>query len=399
MPSNSKNSPKIPIVKASTSKKTVFTKIKTSVRNTTMDSNKPPRFNSKVKEAILSIKPVKEWKLYESANTYSIDNHRAIGKVFSYYYNNPESEFNVTYLGGHTEIIKGKHISAEALESERFAFSTNYYVNARIYYDTISTTYENGSAYIYARVSVKNDTSYSIAAQLQRTTAYVRDNMMVTSKIFVDDGVSARDMKNLNNELGFWINDVYFPHIEYFKEKDQNLILIVDKVDRLSRNVAKGIEFIRKIISTGGEVHFVSDNIVCTKDNWLSNTKFKVIEYLNKAEQESDTISERVRKSYEYRRNHKDDDITTSSTSTTTDEDEDECEYEDEDEDEDIEMSESDKSYESSTNDNVSTTDEDETSSQSTDSSSRSDPFASLVSALNDAVRNLGHIRKYYKKK
>lgn len=397
MPSNSTANKlqKIPTVKASTYKKTAPTKVKTSSSKTYNAMKKHPRFNTDVMDAIMDIRPLNATKLYEEANEYSIDNHRAIGKVFNRYFSNPESKYNVTYLGNHTEIIKGKYISSEALEAERFKFSTNYYVDSYLQNDMNATPYENGrNVFIYARVSVKNDTSYSIAAQIQRTTEYVRDNLMNVTKIFVDDGKSARDMKNLNNELGFWVNDVYLPYISYFRECGDNLILVVDKVDRLSRNVAKGIEFIQSIISTGGEVHFVYENIVCKKSNWLSNTKYKVIEYLNKAEQESDAISERSRRSHEYRRNHKNDD-----DETTTDGD--------------TEMTDSDQSYEcSSTSDehsyqsDTTTTDEcdnsscdDETSSRSTDSSSSSDPFASLVSALTNAVNDIAQIRKYYKKK
>ena len=395
--------------------------IKTSTTKT--KTSRISRFNANVANSIISIAPKNSQTLYNAADRYLVnDNHRAIGRLFGRYYNDPTSKFTVTFLDGRKEVKTGKDLSQEALQAGRYEEETNYYVSTRIQNDTSTSPYTHGNAFIYARVSVKNDASQSIEAQLHRTTAYVRDNLMATTKIFVDDGKSARDMKNLKNELGYWINDVYFPNIAYFKARGANLILIVDKVDRLSRNVAKGIDFIRRIVTSGGEVHFVSDGIVCTKDNWLPLTKFKVVEYLNRAEQESDTISERVRRSYEYRRaktangGYTDDDDETDNTNNTDSTD---ADTENTDDDDDTNMTsqsddsssaavESDFSYEqpTTTDEEMTTTDEDTQSeasssadSTSSSASSKTDAFESLITSLTDAINGLNRIQKYYKKK
>ena len=137
---------------------TPITKIKTASKrtNSSSDSNsnsskkvktlndKLPRFNSNVRNAIISIRPTTT-KLYDLADEYSYDNHREIGKLFSRYYNDPKSSFTVKYLNGFNDNYTGKELSMEARESARFVDETNYYVNARL----------------------QNDTSYSIAAQIQ----------------------------------------------------------------------------------------------------------------------------------------------------------------------------------------------------------------------------------------
>ncbi len=132
--------------------------------------------------------------------------------------------------------------------------------------------------------------SPSIEHQKQRIFEYCIKNYILLEYIGDDFRVSGRNMKNLNNELGF-----FSKHLQ----NDKNCI-IVYRVDRLSRNTSKGLRFLEEMSDKNIDVHFVFENKVFNKQI-LSQDKTFIITTLAKAEEESDRISERVRASFKSR--------------------------------------------------------------------------------------------------
>ena len=139
----------------------------------------------------------------------------------------------------------------------------------------------NGKGFIYARTSNNND--ISIDTQRETCFKYAHDNNIKLADFgFQYDQVSARNMNNLNHELGFWIDYV-----------EDNADIIIYSIDRLSRNLEKGVKFLKSIVLRGIKVHFILENIVYSKDINAAHLDM-IYNGLRNAEHVSNTTSEKV---------------------------------------------------------------------------------------------------------
>jgi DNA invertase Pin-like site-specific DNA recombinase len=90
-------------------------------------------------------------------------------------------------------------------------------------------------------------------------------------------------MGNLKHELGFW-----FEHIP----NDSHIFIY--SVDRLSRHMLKGLDFLEKAVLRNISVHFVTNGIVYNKDISAGN-KAMVQSELQSAEKYSNLTSEKIK--------------------------------------------------------------------------------------------------------
>ena len=147
----------------------------------------------------------------------------------------------------------------------------------------------DGKALIYARTSTKND--ISIDTQKVECLKYAKDNNIKLCNFgFQYDQLSARNMNNLDNELGFWTEKL-----------ENNTDLIIYSVDRLSRHLGKGIMFLEDIKRRNITVHFVLEQIKYNKNTNHAQLDM-VYECLRKAENVSNLTSEKVTKSIQKRK-------------------------------------------------------------------------------------------------
>ena len=119
-----------------------------------------------------------------------------------------------------------------------------------------------GIAYIYARVSSKNYEGISIDVQIKSLMDYCSNNQIHIINIYVDNGISAKDMNNLhnfqqliNNVSNYILNkshnhnnnnnnhNNYYHVINNNKYEDNVNILFYD-VSRFSRNTAQAMKYL-----------------------------------------------------------------------------------------------------------------------------------------------------------
>jgi DNA invertase Pin-like site-specific DNA recombinase len=98
-----------------------------------------------------------------------------------------------------------------------------------------------------------------------------------------DNNVSARDMNNLNFELGFWE-----------KQIPEGSDLIIYSVDRLSRNLLKGIQFLERLSARKINIHFVTNEIIYNA-NISAAAKSMIQQELQTAEKYSNMTSEKIK--------------------------------------------------------------------------------------------------------
>jgi len=139
-------------------------------------------------------------------------------------------------------------------------------------------------AFIYARCSNEND--ISIETQKQTCLDYAKKNNfeLLSWGYQYDNGCSGRNMMNLNRELGFWKDEI-----------PDNTHIIIYSVDRLSRNLMKGMLFLEEMITYGISIHFVNNEIIY-KQGMTAATKAMVQQELQTAEKYSNETSEKIKR-------------------------------------------------------------------------------------------------------
>lgn len=163
-------------------------------------------------------------------------------------------------------------------------YSIETYKEITIYNSSINTFFNkhNKKACIYLRISNRNDNT-SIGYQKQNCLNYLKQNNINLQYIASDIGVSGRHMKNLNKELGCFSGYL-----------DSNNILVLNSVDRLSRDCTKGMVFLDKMCSKNIDVVFLKENIIYNKDI-NSIDKQKIQNILSNAEFYSNSDSEKIK--------------------------------------------------------------------------------------------------------
>jgi DNA invertase Pin-like site-specific DNA recombinase len=139
---------------------------------------------------------------------------------------------------------------------------------------------------IYARCSTEND--ISIETQRKACFKYAKDKgiKLLSFGFQYDNNVSARNMNNLNYELGFWENQI-----------PDHCDLIIYSVDRLSRDLLKGIQFLEKLSSRGINIHFITNEIIYNI-NISAAAKSMIQQELQTAEKYSNMTSEKVKNTF-----------------------------------------------------------------------------------------------------
>ena len=186
------------------------------------------------------------------------------------------NKYKVKYLDGSLEILDKNMISKSVLKTYKLTKNHNCKLNNNVV----------NSGVIYVRTSSPN--CISIDTQFASCSEYaVTKNILLynTSYGYLEDnGVSARFMKNLDKELGFWTHKFI---------SGTNLIFYT--IDRLSRNYNKAQEYIDMLLNRDVKIHFVLENIVLSKKD--QSKRHIVNDLLQTAEEFSNQTSERVKKS------------------------------------------------------------------------------------------------------
>jgi DNA invertase Pin-like site-specific DNA recombinase len=213
----------------------------------------------------------------EDDNSNVIISIKPVDKNNAHYNNvsNPDEIYNATMFNGGQKTYSAKDLSEHTLETSRIVNTFN---------NNQKTPVTGGKAFIYARCSTAND--ISIDTQLKACLQYAQTHNMelLPFGYQYDNGISGRNMKNLETELGFW-----YPHIP----SDSHLIIY--SVDRLSRHLVKGMIFLDEMATRNITVHFIMSELVYTR-NISSASKARIQQELQTAEQYSNMLSERVRK-------------------------------------------------------------------------------------------------------
>lgn len=138
----------------------------------------------------------------------------------------------------------------------------------------------------YIRISTSIQTNgYSIPAQKNIIKEYAKNNNLILYKEYTDIG-SGTKMKKL-----IQLNKLI--------EENKNCVLLVVNIDRFSRNLYEGIEYLNLLKSNNIIIKSIEQNI--SSDNI---TGLKLIKNcLNDSEFESNTISRRVKKSLDLIKN------------------------------------------------------------------------------------------------
>ena len=189
--------------------------------------------------------------------------------------NYPNEVYKAIMLNGKVEEYKANDIHSYSLETHKYIYEHNQQITR--------TKANKTNGFIYARCSTTND--ISIETQRQACFAYAKamNIKLVSYGYQYDNNVSARNMNNLKYELGFWEKRI---------PEDGNLIIY--SVDRLSRDLVKGIQFLEKLVSRGIQIHFVFNEIIYKKE-MSAAAKSMVQQELQTAEKYSNIISEKIK--------------------------------------------------------------------------------------------------------
>ena len=184
------------------------------------------------------------------------------------------------YTTNEEQIIDKSNISQYTIEVSNVI--NNY--NDKLIRNYGTNIYNSGKGFIYTRASSAND--LTIDDQKKQCLSYANRNkiQLHTFGFHYDNGVSARNGTNFKKgEIGFWHH--------YLNRGD---ILIVNSIDRLSRSVQIGTQFLNSLAHRGIEIHFVTENIVW-KQNMSPIIKSSILTQLVNAQMDSDLKSQKAK--------------------------------------------------------------------------------------------------------
>ena len=185
----------------------------------------------------------------------------------------PNEYYEVQYVSGINEYLPAGNINQPCLETAKHVYYHNKYIK----------TPKQTQGFIYARCSRENDVS--IETQRSLCFQYARQNniKLLPFGYVYDNNISARNMDNLNYELGFWS-----------KYLQPNSHIIIYSVDRLSRNLIKGLLYLDDMLKKNISIHFVNDQLIYC-NNMTAATKSMVQHQLQIAENFSNVTSEKIK--------------------------------------------------------------------------------------------------------
>lgn len=192
----------------------------------------------------------------------------------------PKEGYTAIMMDGNVKEYLAEELNDYTLETHKYI---NQHNDSFEYKKPNQNSLNSNKAFIYARCSNANDTS--IETQIKACLLYARKKglKLLPFGCQYDNGVSGRKMNNLEYELGVWA-----PHLE------QDTHLIIYSVDRLSRSLLKGLQFLETMAARGVTVHFVTNELVC--NNSMSAAAQSMVQMeLQAAEKVSNQTSEKVR--------------------------------------------------------------------------------------------------------
>lgn len=144
------------------------------------------------------------------------------------------------------------------------------------------------SAHLYLRTSTPrvNDGQVSIDVQKQDLKEYCRKNNIHIKSIKMDEGTSARNMKNLEGL------DLILENIQ------SNEILMVWDISRFSRNTLQALHLLESLSLKNVHTYFLRENVAYQE----AMGKHHIREALSTAQLHSDTISEKVKAAIRYKK-------------------------------------------------------------------------------------------------
>ena len=242
--------------------------------NTNIKNKKNIKQSTKNTYIVYSIDPV----CIDNANFNNIShpNERYVNTMCR----NVNNNINDTELH-ESEIYEASEINTYSLDTHRQRYNHNIKLNGN--------GNENNNiiadTFIYARCSRDNDCS--ITTQLDSCLKYalVHNLKLLPFGIQYDNNVCARQMQNLKHELGFWTQ--YIP---------DNSNLILYSVDRLSRNLLLGIQYLDKLLLRNIKIHFVTNEVIYSK-TMTATSKSLVQQELVSSEKYSNITSEKIKHS------------------------------------------------------------------------------------------------------
>ena len=189
----------------------------------------------------------------------------------------PDEIYIVTFLDGRTEEIQACDISEYALNTHKITYTHNQ-SNVQL---------NSNKGIIYTRVSSLNNISLETQKQACLDYATKMKIGLVPFGYLEDNGVTGRNGKNLDpikgDDLAFWA-----PHFE------EGSHLIIYSVDRLTRNLLKGLSFLDDLAKRNISVHFVKNEIIYNNDITAAK-KAMVQQELQTAEKYSNDTSEKIK--------------------------------------------------------------------------------------------------------
>ena len=198
---------------------------------------------------------------------------------------NGGKEYLVTWYNNTTEWIPANNMSDYTIKVHNIMKLHNLLVEQSQI--TSSENQITKQAFIYLRTSTNNN--ISIDTQKYYCLKYCTEHQISIQYYAEDNGVSGRFngkiMKNLNNELGFWL-----PYLT------SNNIMVLYSIDRLGRHAGSMMSILDKLITKGISIHFVKENIIFSS-NTQGYQKTIIYEQCIQAQNVSDLTSEKIRNS------------------------------------------------------------------------------------------------------
>ena len=189
----------------------------------------------------------------------------------------PNEIYNATMVNGDVAKLPAKDISSDALETAKIVYEHNNQLAAS------GQPLAEGKAFIYVRSSRTNDISIETQRKACLQYASVLRLELLSFGYQSDNNISARNMGNLKHELGFWKD--YIPDGSH---------IIIYSVDRLSRNLVMGMQFLDEMAARGIHIHFTTHELVF--HNGISAAGRAMIQQeLQSAEKFSNIASEKIR--------------------------------------------------------------------------------------------------------
>ena len=189
----------------------------------------------------------------------------------------PNETYNVEFINGDKKELIAFDINDYTLDSQKIIYEHNKNMNQ-------SGIQIRGTASIYTRTSSPNGISHK--TQLDECLKYAKEHGFTLTGYYCDDGVSGRHGHNLKQgELGFWTT--------YFQNGYGSNLLIYS-VDRLTRHLLSGINYIDNLVTRNIDIHFVTNKIVYNSGISAMH-KSMIQQELQTAEKYSNDTSEKIK--------------------------------------------------------------------------------------------------------